>query len=99
MNGLPHYFLIGLIISYVYLLLLGSQIIELNNGFMEITGAYLGWLTSETAKTKEMAFLIMTLVISLFLVMILQPNNLSSIIGLTTFISVGWFGSLTNRGG
>jgi cell division protein FtsW (lipid II flippase) len=97
MNGLPHYFLIGLIISYVYLLLLGSQVMELNKGFMEITGAYLGWLTSETAKSKEMAFVIVVLVASLFIVMVIQPDNLPSIVGLITFISVGWFGSLTNR--
>lgn len=99
MNGLPHYFLIGLIISYVYWLLIGVQVAEIGNGYIEIVGAYLGWLTSDKAQTKEMALVVITLVFSLLAVMVLIPARLSEIIGLLTFISVGWLGSLsTTRG-
>jgi drug/metabolite transporter superfamily protein YnfA len=96
MNGLPHYFLIGLITSYVYWLF-NYEIAEENRGFMEITGAYLGWLTSKKAQSKEMAFVIFTLLLSLILIMIFKSDKLPSIIGLTTFIAVGWLGSLSTN--
>jgi hypothetical protein len=98
MNGLPHYFLIGLIISYVYWLLINSQI-DITPNFIEIVGAYLGWLTSEKAQSRPMAFVMFTLLFSLLLIMIFNPTNLPSIVGLLVFVSVGWLGSLsTNRG-
>jgi multisubunit Na+/H+ antiporter MnhE subunit len=99
MNGLPHFFLIGLIITYVYWLLIDNQVTEMTNGFTEIVGAYLGWLTSEKAQSKEMALVMFTLICSLLLIMILRPINLPSMVGLLVFISVGWLGSLsTNKG-
>jgi hypothetical protein len=96
MNGLPHYFLIGLIASYVYWLF-SFEITEENRGFMDITGAYLGWLTSEKAQSKQMALVMLTLLLSLILIMIFKSDKLPSIIGFITFISVGWLGSLSTN--
>lgn len=99
MNELPHYFLIGLIVTYVYWLFMSIQI-DINNGLMEIVGAYLGWLTSKKAQSKQMGFVMFTLLFSLLLIMVFNPINLPSMVGLVVFISVGWLGSLsTNKGG
>jgi drug/metabolite transporter superfamily protein YnfA len=99
MNGLPHYFLIGLVITYVYWLLINNQVTEMTDGFIEIVGAYLGWLSSEKAQSKQMALVMLTLICSLLLIMVLNPTNLPSMVGLLVFISVGWLGSLsTNKG-
>lgn len=99
MNGLPHYFLIGLIISYVYWLLIATEVTELTDGLIEVVGAYLGWLTSKNAQSKQMAFVIFTLIASLLVIMVFNPINLRNMVGLVVFITVGWLGSLsTNKG-